>query len=495
MEGVTDPPRSVHDRHTASMTTHKISPNSGRKRATPPALMRSTPTSSHGTKMASIFKNAADSREGFETPSRTFTPEGNKFRMPLSYARTRPFGYKVAHDPRTSGVENSPGPKINPSISATAPVSANTTYDPALPYPLPVKRLPPKNVSGINEVQETKHRLRPLPPAMSHLDRDTVRIQYPPWRKPQPREAQSSASSFVSDCHSSHGVPLVIPVPEQGYERREEIDTWLTQVVTPLTSGLSEVVSREPDFTPEPRKRTNLNSTMPPGPLALQAARIRGLLSKETKPIEPLPRLSNNKENAPPNPYARSKSRPLLPLSSPLILSPASVKKSPPRLHSTALSPSPRSPLNLPPRRMTKTVTSNHPAFAVPSAPSTPFRIHEDDCAAETMPPLSPNVELHRKGRSPKKERCASYWDDDLWIGIGDEPDGAFGSEGEDEPRKGKKVLGVSGRSEELTREKPFVDQADGAPFGFRVRVGNESRRGMDLGSGTERKDNWTGYF
>jgi hypothetical protein len=111
------------------------------------------------------------------------------------------------------------------------------------------------------------------------------------------------------------------------------------------------------------------------------------------------------------------------------------------------------------------------------------------------MPPLSPNVELHRKGRSPKKERCASYWDDDLWIGIGDEPDGAFGSEGEDEPRKGKKVLGVSGRSEELTREKPFVDQADGAPFGFRVRVGNESRRGMDLGSGTERKDNWTGYF
>ena len=28
--------------------------------------------------------------------------------------------------------------------------------------------------------------------------------------------------------------------------------------------------------------------------------------------------------------------------------------------------------------------------------------------------PLSPEVEKHRKGKGPKRERCASYWDEDI---------------------------------------------------------------------------------
>lgn len=33
------------------------------------------------------------------------------------------------------------------------------------------------------------------------------------------------------------------------------------------------------------------------------------------------------------------------------------------------------------------------------------------------LPDLSPHVERHRKGKGPKKDRCASYWDEDIWSG------------------------------------------------------------------------------
>lgn len=84
-------------------------------------------------------------------------------------------------------------------------------------------------------------------------------------------------------------------------------------------------------------------------------------------------------------------------------------------------------------------------------------------------------MELYRKGNSPKRGRCASYWDDDLWKGSdrGDESDEAV-SDVDDGGgiRKGKRILGLSAQNGELTRAKPFVDQAEGARFGFRVGKG-----------------------
>lgn len=46
--------------------------------------------------------------------------------------------------------------------------------------------------------------------------------------------------------------------------------------------------------------------------------------------------------------------------------------------------------------------------------PKPTFTIYEDDDVAQ----LSPGVERHRKGRGPKRERCVSYWDEDV-IGRG----------------------------------------------------------------------------
>lgn len=44
---------------------------------------------------------------------------------------------------------------------------------------------------------------------------------------------------------------------------------------------------------------------------------------------------------------------------------------------------------------------------------SNDFTIHEDQIA-EALAQLSPDVERHRKGRGPKRERCLSYWDQDI---------------------------------------------------------------------------------
>lgn len=471
------------------MKIHKVSPNCGRKRMANPALMRTTPTSSHGTKMASIFRDAADSMEGFETPSRNSTSHDQKFRMPISHARTTPFGYKNSRYVGNSDAENSPGIGFSPRSSRETPISPHTTYKPGLAYPLPVRKTPIKTGLGSHEVQHPKHKRQLSPPTMSDLDIGPTKIQYPQLTKANPRMARSSTSSLVSDCHSSHGVPLVIPLLDKSEKKMDSIDTWLTEVVSPLTSSLSNHISQGHDITPERKKRTNVYPTLPPQPLSAHPTRVPGPFSKTTKPIKPLAPFSNNKENAPPSQSTRDSPS----HSSALMRSPASVKLSPTRLYS-ALSPSPLSPLNQPPRRMTKALVSPHAAFAVPSAPTAPFTIHEDDCGSD-IPPLSPNVELHRKGRSPRRERCASYWDDDLRMAAGDR-DGreernevlgeAIDREGDGssrgEIRKGKKVLGVSKQSEKWTREKPFVHQAEGAPFGFRARMQGDGR--MDVTKG-----------
>lgn len=113
-------------------------------------------------------------------------------------------------------------------------------------------------------------------------------------------------------------------------------------------------------------------------------------------------------------------------------------------------------------------------------------------------------MEVHRKGRSPKRDQLARDLDRLLKKLDWEKKNGVYGVDGVEEGEEGnevttkgfvddgdagdrkddgfwtredvrigsrkKKVLGVSERSEEWTREKPFVEQADGAQFGFRAR-------------------------
>ena len=61
---------------------------------------------------------------------------------------------------------------------------------------------------------------------------------------------------------------------------------------------------------------------------------------------------------------------------------------------------------------------------------------------------LSPKVEVFRKGRGPRKERCGSDWDEDI-LGVGS----AEAEEGERERRPSREVKKVF----EFSSEKGFV--------------------------------------
>lgn len=77
------------------------------------------------------------------------------------------------------------------------------------------------------------------------------------------------------------------------------------------------------------------------------------------------------------------------------------------------------------------------------------------------MKALTPDVERYRKGRGPKRERCGSYWDEDILLraDVGEEA----------EEREGGNVLCESANSRELIKEKGFVEGVDRVKFEFRA--------------------------
>lgn len=128
--------------------------------------------------------------------------------------------------------------------------------------------------------------------------------------------------------------------------------------------------------------------------------------------------------------------------------------------------------LSQPPRRKKKQrfpdgITSPH-LTALPPTGST-FDIKPDD---DVIPQLSPDVTPYRKDKRPKRTRCMSYFDTDI---LGS-PSPSAGKESVEElkdyvdaerieKRKGKVVLGESKTGRALTKQKAFVEDAEGALF------------------------------
>lgn len=93
------------------------------------------------------------------------------------------------------------------------------------------------------------------------------------------------------------------------------------------------------------------------------------------------------------------------------------------------------------------------------------FTIHEDQVAG-ALAQLSPDVERHRKGRGPRRERCASYWDEDiLRPGLQSVPMDVDG--GGKMARKGKRMLGGMEQADGSRTEKKFGEEVGSAKFQF----------------------------
>ncbi len=468
--------------------SRRVTPNSGKKRRVTPNLSRATPTSSHGVKMAMIFRDAATTLQDVKTPTRRTSSNTTRLRLPATQTRSTPFG-SVRRDckgdpsgpksPCTNSFCSSPYsgkvPKTPEALCRSAVAfhrsskdtrlgthSTDTDgksgqaftppkicHDPASPTPLSFKEdyFGPQDVdaNGKEPISSSfstpwgHHPSHPYGSSPHSVNYSTLKLHDEHYTFLRPL----SPTLDNLDCHSSHGVPLVIPIAslEQDHAHGFEIDSWL-----------NEVLEASPDEAPEQRKSP---PPLPPRPATRS-------LNEPNSPfkypnLRSVSRTSSNKENL--QPQHPSPSRIPSPSCSPLnVPSPSQ----PPRITTPAptrrlLHPlTPSNLLTQPPKRR-KQVTNTPPLH--PRIQGEEFDIYDEVC--EEMKVLTPGVKRYRRGKGPKRERCSSYWDEDILLraDVGEEA----------EEREGEKVLCESVASRELIREKGFVEGVGRVMFEFRA--------------------------
>lgn len=493
--------------------------NSSKKRAPLTDLSRPSPGGSHGTKMAAIFQDAARSLEGWESPSSPCSSNIKRSRIPLSQAKSTPFGRLGQIDITSSSHWGSRTP-IRPAMRgrsllstastevshAAAPTPAEVPYGLRFPTPLPRKDC----VLG-----------RPTTNVVADEDAQVDSPVLDGWRSSQARSDPPGSDSEEGDSHSTHGVPLILPLHSSRLAtvKNPSVHSWLKEVVTssaadpPGTNSMilrssPETVHNNQEFIPSTIPFTPPAQCSPANTKSLCESRSPLVSNNKhiESPTEPVSSSSSNKENQPP---ASPVLYPTLTPSSPrptteflsanlsqfgLAPSPAHVPHPPKsRTLSTRSSSSPRRPPRTPPGQLTqppkrqKAASTDRKSRAAPKwEPTSTFTIHEDE-----TPQLSPEVEMFRKGkgRKAKRERCASYNDEDiLGRGTGTEVEGA--EEGEvvgnenNKPeardfRKGRAVLMEMGKGLKMEKEKGPA-KADERFYEFMV------------GGMTARKDNNT---
>lgn len=207
-------------------------------------------------------------------------------------------------------------------------------------------------------------------------------ISSPPKTPPNPADIKIP-SSVGSECHSSHRVPLVIPMTEVPLQRVEEIDNWLSEV---NMASLADV--------PRPKGRSRMRKDggvfkLSPKTM-LEDKQSRGPSNNKEN------RSTSNKENSNPLYPTLASSNPLSPFSS------QRYSQTPSRF--------------IPPLPKRKTPVGARPLCL----PTTPIPLEErlklqNDEEVVAVKPLSPDVQQYRKRRRPRRERCLSYWDTDIF--------------------------------------------------------------------------------
>lgn len=225
-------------------------PNSSKKRRPAHPFSRATPTPSHGVKMSGIFQDAAVSLEACYTSPTASSPNVKRLRMPIRQARMGPFGHTGGQERFASPqVANSPKPDSPPAtglLRALTPPAIPRS--PEFPSPLPTRWSSGADqkelISSSDEVKLScgSNLARPIT-ADHRKDTRTDNVAYPKLDQWKMRGLSSVPSSLSSDCHSSHGVPVVIPIPSTSHDREEVIDAWLSEFYEPDTAEPPEETS------------------------------------------------------------------------------------------------------------------------------------------------------------------------------------------------------------------------------------------------------------
>jgi len=296
-------------------------------------------------------------------------------------------------------------------------------------------------------------------------------VCYPELERWQLPWSSSVPGSDGGDCLPSWGVPLALPASSSATVEHHgaKIEDWLNDIHTLINADDSDsrIVQQQGIGM------SHLAVDTAPGTPAAMASKSR---TKEAQ-FTPTPKqglretfsASSDKENISPPKSIPSPTRPAVQY---LANTPSRFRnhkfdtatQHAGPLHS-AHTLTPQGHLNVPPKRKKAHVSLG----GKPDPPKSgkDFTIHDEQVAG-ALAQLSPDVELRRKGRRSKRERCMSYWDEDIL-----QPDSPCLPMDVDENaapvRDGRKVLGESQQTTELTTEKPFVKEAGNAAFVFQV--------------------------
>lgn len=413
-------------------------PNSARKRRQLPDLSRSIPSPRHGAKMSNIFRDASTTLQALRSPPCQRSPNIKRSRLSLSQARNTRFGSASQADVKLS-------PPPFDEIEGDELISSNFTT--------PSKHPPP-------------------------LVEPPGGIDYPTLEAWRPRHSSSIAavrSSPGSDDQYTHSsldtigtnTPSIFNTDAQG----TQIDSWLdgipqsteNEASAGAQQDINEVRIPIAQETRLPLVATSYQSSQKPGTAPL----IKPLGSPGA-----LFQTSSNKENISPVKSSPSPT-PTSPIPQYVASTPSrfsTKNRIPPELLGTRCFVHPQSPqghLRLQPKRkrarLDDNVINNSKAA---SKASKDFTIHDDELV-QALADLSPLVERHRKGCGPKRERCSSYFDEDF---VQDVSSGTYRdkkSDGGIMLKNGTKMLGESRQSAELTKSKPFTEEAGPAAFDF----------------------------
>ena len=400
-------------------------PNSARKRRKLPDLSRSTPSPGHGAKMSNIFRDASTTLQALRSPPCRRSPNIKRSRLPLSQAGNTRFG-----SASQANVEHSP-----PAFDG---IEGNETISTDFATP-------------------SKH-----PPPLTEPPEERLYPSLKAWRPPQSLSIAAVGSSPDSDdqytLSSLDTVGTTSPLRLNPNAQRTRIDSWLDGIPVSTENEASSGPQQDINEVSVPlaqETRLSLVAT------SYQSSQKPGTAPSIKPSLGVLFQTSSNKENISP-----VKSSPSLIPASIIPQSIASTSSS----FSTGrvVHPlSPQGPMSLQPKRKRARLDDNViNRSKTASKAGKDFTIHDDELV-QALAELSPLVERHRKGCGPKRERCRSYFDEDFLENVS--PGAYKDKENEDGImlKNGTKVLGESKQSAELTKSKPFAEEARAAAFDF----------------------------
>lgn len=392
--------------------------------------------------MSNIFRDASASLQALRSPPSQHSSNIKRSRLPLSQARNTRFG-------SASGFNDEPLPLSIDDIDKTEPeelISSGFATPSKHPNPLT------KPSEGI------------LHPSLKA------------WRSPPCSSIAASGSTLGSNdqyTHSSPGtVRMDLPLRLNPDAQGAQIDSWLdgipgsaeneapaalqhningVGVALPQKTRLSPAVTSY-KFSQKPRTAPSIK------PLASLGTLSRTSSDKEnTTPMQSSP--SPNPTSPIPQYTARIPSRFV-----------TTENRTTLGLTGTRRLVHPLSPQGRwnPPAKRKKTRLHDNGVNNSKAAPKAgkDFTIHDDELV-QALAEISPLVERHRKGRGPKRGRCGSYFDEDFMRDVSPGPHRDKTNNESIVLKSETQVLSESKQSAELTKSKPFLEEAETAAFSF----------------------------